>query len=560
MSNILQHNRKIFDLQLNKSDYWDFHLCVDNVGSSFNESNNCKSAEIDFNNSDCVWFEEIHSKPDVVWENAKSTNISLNSIGFTGVDNGLIKYEKDQITNKEFLDIFLDSHYNIQEDNKSLTLYKVNGNNQIYDYTNDIVILDEENKQVAKLNGGFYQGFFKLDGYDYQTMPTSLGQNGWTFEFDIKKETFENNNLTLNEAHPNNKGIFFYMGTRAENKWYKGYKISEENVNSVPSYENSDYSNEYFQQKDVVDNVDYQTKEEIVNEGNYFNDQYVKKDDYFNSESDCCEYYAVDEYIEQDTTLPDETVLKTSEGYDLFQPNIIEYKTDNKFITYNRTPDGFIAKDDIDNTEVILYDVKVPNMENYFLLFNRTKDGYTTKTIEKLIEEKNKEYNLLNDIYRNAIAFQINDNGQIGYKYLVKDCDKEDDYKIESEFSLTNIVKENEWYNIKVFIESIKNNNLKCDKNSTDGQMRFYFYVNGKLVLVSKTLPIFNFRKLNDLSSKQEGVPYNISIGGGTQGLCDVIYLNYMNTPDKILPLEREFAGSFIGYLSKFSFYNCKHI
>ena len=87
--------------------------------------------------------------------------------------------------------------------------------------------------------------------------------------------------------------------------------------------------------------------------------------------------------------------------------------------------------------------------------------------------------------------------------------------------------------------------------------MRIYFYVNGKLCLISKKLPIIELRGLNDLRDKQIGVPYNISIGGGTQGLCDVIYLNYRKLPEYVLPLEKEFAGTFIGYVKSFKIYNC---
>ena len=65
-------------------------------------------------------------------------------------------------------------------------------------------------------------------------------------------------------------------------------------------------------------------------------------------------------------------------------------------------------------------------------------------------------------------------------------------------------------------------------------------------------------RSLNDLSSKQEGVPYNISIGGGTQGLCDTIGIDYLSTPDSVLPLEQNFAGTFIGYLKSFKVYDCQ--
>ena len=87
--------------------------------------------------------------------------------------------------------------------------------------------------------------------------------------------------------------------------------------------------------------------------------------------------------------------------------------------------------------------------------------------------------------------------------------------------------------------------------------MKLFFYVNGKLKMITKEIPILELRELNDLYSKQEGVPYNISVGGGTQGLCDVIYPLYRDNPSIIYPLEKYFAGSFIGDIKSFRFYSC---
>ena len=87
--------------------------------------------------------------------------------------------------------------------------------------------------------------------------------------------------------------------------------------------------------------------------------------------------------------------------------------------------------------------------------------------------------------------------------------------------------------------------------------MIIVIYVNGKLKFKSKELPILNFKKLNDMYSKQEGVPFNISLGGGTQGLSDVIYLNYRKLPEYELPIEKEFAGTFIGFVKALRIYNC---
>ena len=99
------------------------------------------------------------------------------------------------------------------------------------------------------------------------------------------------------------------------------------------------------------------------------------------------------------------------------------------------------------------------------------------------------------------------------------------------------------------------------DKNTvvTDASQKIiiYVYVNGKLVFISKELPTFNFRELNDTPDKQEGVAFNISVGGGTQGLSDVIYYDFRQLPYKVLPLEKEFGGSFVGYFKSFKFYDC---
>ena len=87
--------------------------------------------------------------------------------------------------------------------------------------------------------------------------------------------------------------------------------------------------------------------------------------------------------------------------------------------------------------------------------------------------------------------------------------------------------------------------------------MRIHFYVNGNLILISKELPEFKFRALDDVKEKQETVPFNISLGGGTQGLCDGIWLNYYLKPDYMLPLERDFCGSFLGDIKSFRIYDC---
>jgi len=75
-----------------------------------------------------------------------------------------------------------------------------------------------------ELYGGFYQGFYKLFGYDYEVFPERTNK-GWTIEMLLKPRLVNEytpgpNETTLNEIYPNNKNTFFYFGTRSENKFW----------------------------------------------------------------------------------------------------------------------------------------------------------------------------------------------------------------------------------------------------------------------------------------------------------------------------------------------------
>jgi hypothetical protein len=130
---------------------------------------------------------------------------------------------------------------------------------------------------------------------------------------------------------------------------------------------------------------------------------------------------------------------------------------------------------------------------------------------------------------------------------LTIDCEKEgrDKTSIVEGYSFENIIPDCEWATVNVRV------------TFTFGKMKLLFYVNGKLVYISQDLPMLNLKALNEIYDKQEGVPYNISLGGGTQGLAETIQQNYMLNPTRVYPLEKAFAGSFIGYLKSFKIYNC---
>ncbi len=277
MSNILNHNRKTFDFRVSKSDFWDMHLYKQQSGGELTDDiqDDCLSAYIDTTIKSCIIKNGLVSyydeNGDYKWVSAVNKGLTLNNIGLTGVDNGLIVFDKDNITQEEFNDLFINSTLEIDADDMRLHLSEVNGNNKIYSYK--ITNVEENGKNISKLEGGFYQGFFKTDkGCDYQVLPTKLG-NGWCMEFILKPEfngfktnenvsdcvlfdceeneldcvlfdCEENDNLkTLNEVYPDNKGIFFYIGTRAENKWYKYYNGDE--TTDITTFEGNPISEKY---------------------------------------------------------------------------------------------------------------------------------------------------------------------------------------------------------------------------------------------------------------------------------------------------------------------------
>lgn len=215
--------------------------------------------------------------------------------------------------------------------------------------------------------------------------------------------------------------------------------------------------------------------------------------------------------------------------------------------------------------------------ENLFLIMNRTCTGVTTATIDRYRESREKPYDIYKDIRNNAFGLRIREDGAIGYRYGVLDCDTSaaSRYSVVEEYSKSGMVRCDEWNDITVKIavlnplyskvqESYRLGGLLsgltiCENTGVTGshRIKIYFYVNGYLKLVSKELPEFAFRELNDVYQKQEGVPFSISLGGGTQGLMETIGPDYMNTTRYLLPLERDFGGSFIGDIKSFKMYAC---
>jgi len=586
-----------FKLKPLNNNYWDFAISKDaTCSNSKTSSKKCLSAYINFGDEDCFADNFVRSYREYKWDEAVCDEIVLDDIGYTAIDNGLIYYEGwDKVSNQEFFDIFTESKLNIPSENTSLYLHSVTGNTGLYSYD-----FSKENGYV-KLNGGFYQGFFKLCGFNYQILPTTI-EDEWNVEFTIRPKYYIIDEKSLNNKYPENAGIFFYMGARAEDKFIQLYNCDlskyEERIqperkmcdNFLDGYfaddiefpKDSYYDDEYHKKEkgeecgmvepmenNSSDNKEFNKKKakmlyhflyeygfknyEVDTCGCHWGKPQVKEngDEYFTDDYRISRYFAnylneCDDYQEKDVIISGAT-LYTSEGELVSDSGYYEIKTDNKFLFFNRTKYGFTTANwDEDTVIVLTGSTNNEISDNLYLLMNRTESGYTTETINKYYADNQKEYDFLADIKNNAFALKYNEDGSITYRYLVSDCEAKDKYSILTETTKKHLIIDEIWNVINAKFKRVGAN-----------RMKIMLYVNGYLKFISKELPLFDFHSLNTTKEKQEGVPYNISVGGGTQGLCDSQWLNYEHAFEKILPIEKNFAGTFIGDIKEFKFFTC---
>lgn len=506
MSNIYNNNYQKIDCRLINDKYIDLMLSKDDIILN----NNAKLATfINFKN-----IQGKHLVSEVAWENSVISDKILTNFGFTCVDNGFVNYERDKISNNEFLELFTNTKFDLSTFNDKFFVTEVNGNANIFKYP------IEKYDDFISLKGGFYQGFFKIYGDSYQTLPNKINKE-WIFNFSLRRKDYEISEKTLNNKYPDNNGIFFFIGTRAENKFWELYKKDDKMEDYKFNFENNELSEVIKQQYHVPVICD-----DIIDT--------CETDSYFS-----------DEYLQNQSMIHDLNLNDTNE-HPINQTGFYENETDNKFIIFNRTEDGFTTKTWKDDYNFVLTGQTIKHNINYFQYLNNTKNGYNKNNINKLIEENSIPYNVLKDIECNALCFKINNDGTIGYRYLANCCE------LIEENSKYSVINMDEWVDIKIKIKR-KSNFLQ--NSYKQGSIKIYFYVNDYLKLVSKELPEVMLFPLNDCPEKQEGVPYNISIGGGSQGLSERILLNFYDNTQYLLPIEKYFAGTFIGDVKDFSFY-----
>lgn len=172
---------------------------------------------------------ENYWNPDDIDPNFCPIITDLCDVGLTGIDNGLVKeMSGETIQINTGLYTSQSDKFSRYKYDRRMKMHPITGfttsenrlwNDNSYSYDLSYNNVGGDIGYVAKLDGGFFQGFYKIVGYDYQVFPQRPNL-GWSAEFMLRYRWTGDTSVGLNARYPNNKGTFFYMGARAENKFY----------------------------------------------------------------------------------------------------------------------------------------------------------------------------------------------------------------------------------------------------------------------------------------------------------------------------------------------------
>ena len=498
----------MFYTALDKSDYFDLVVTKD-CRDFYRDYNECKLININVT-------EDLCSIPGGI----QTGEVELKNITLTGYDNFFIyngvTFNTNNFTWNTATVAWLNANFSwlndigdgttgytvnnntIIDTNKNLTyviesgdtfcFHEISGYSGNYCYEIDHLNVDN-GVYYNKLNGGFYQGFYKIFGQNVEWFP-ARAKKGWTvdmvvhFPMDLSGTTTGTTSgetcVILNDIYPNNSGFIFYIGTRAENKFADQTTIEVQRLETEYSVTPLNTNNLYTYNNLI-------TLDGLTNYIGYFN--------YYNGLMYTGRSYTTDsqplQYHQKygDLTYNAFGIRVTNDGrigYRTIYPTDVCYTGATQEVS-GITNNSFIMEPDdpcVNHTKALI-------VTEYFTI----EECYTKKPIIDVSE--NKFLNITGVFERD---FAYGDNCQLKYG----------DYKKGS----------------------------------------FSIYLNGFLVFRNKNFNEVMPHELDTDAKYQEGVPFNISFGGGTQNLMDTILLD--NTKHINTVLEKFFAGTFLGGVKSF--------
>lgn len=473
----------------------------------------------------------------------QGTGVTLNHISLNGYDNFLISTG----TTSGFTQ---NVKYTIDEGTR-FKLNPVSGYTNTYNYNivDDVV----NGNDIKLLKGGFYQGLFKLFKYPVEFFKTRQ-KKGWTINTLVTSShsyyTGITSGNTLNDTFDNN-GFIFYLGTRAENKFFDTINIASGSTVTM------------YQQPPGL--------------GNYLSYDFgmVTESEYL--------HYDYGYYVAGFTSMPPVPYPSGTTNYVTYQNLSIDLlaKINNNY--------GF----NINPNQNYLYTTKpifLLNNQPYFGYYNiynghvysgKTYDG--TSPIMKLI-------NTGSDLINNCFGVKITEDGKVGYVNIyatdpcysgttleisgithgsftdvTTECDNLQINKIVNKyFTIESVLTKEPVINVSgdtrfLMISTVFERDISYD---TECELKYGQYKKGTLAIYVNGLKVFNDKKFTEVIPHeldtdyrfQEGVPFNLSFGGGTQGLADMVIFDTGMTVSHII--DTFFAGTYVGGIKTIEMYS----
>ena len=497
------------------------------------------------------------------------TAFTLCGIGLTGTDNGLVEElsgETITVTNGLAADI---NKFNRLTFDRRFKMFQVTGytsppNERFSGYTSRTlyeVISKTGNTEGVyhELYGGFYQGFYKLFGYEYEVFPERMPK-GWTVEFLLKPRLYPEyftsaTANTLNDQYPDNKNMFFYLGARGENKYYHyadGYPSSDTGYTRVTSgltcLTTCACANTAVTNSDCISV--YPPSAITVNHAygvcGYYNEIVMnpEKDPAWDSISNAISLRFCGDLSNPKLGVKVLRFVGDCEITGSCENTGLTYVT-GYTITEYCSPNG-------------IYDV---------CLLNNTGNTFIYDEHWVQIDVVFERYTFFDEcdlIYRGGLG-SITD---VLYE----------DTLLENSVALIQPPITHDFIDPETVEITLLNEKWLLEKKYRMGNLKFY--VNGMLFYTIEDFEEVIPRPLNVEKEKQIGVPFNISVGGGTQGLHESLIFsgcpmgltnNYIQDPELVpneilsattlsalttnILIEQNFASNFDGALAQFRMY-----
>lgn len=542
----MRWTQKYSDFILDFSEYYDFELTSEYT-PMFGSSAYDEDAVIDINT--CSGFTST-----VRWSGSTMENFTLDFITTTGLDNYFIDisgaYSGGTINNTITAQ-FTDDEY--------FTLHPVSGwsTNLSYEIISDIDCL-------TKLNGGFYQGFFKLHEYPFELMPTRM-RKGWSVDMVINYPDLKTGTgTTLNDVFPNNSGFIFYMGTRGEDKYWNGFTTGDTGEETILfNWSGLTVTDERYQQ--------FFYPAYVAGEGGvdlyHYNPAPDGVSDYLFYHTSNRGYGLIPTVDDTPSLNPLNPSINDGNVYGGFKIGYaygggtsMTMTSDEAYNGYSPLfthGDDFVTSGGTNYIGYYHYDDHQPYGERY----------YGNKSIPLYVKYP------WRNITDNAFGIRIRPDGHIGYRVLRLGniCQTgttvtvengvtgttTTSYRIDESYSESPIWTSNDDGNVNITVVYERYIELN------DCEVKYNNYRKGTLSIYVNARPVFrqeNFEEIipHELDRQKElqmGVPFNISWGGGTQGLLESVTFGGIDTPDRNLLLQTLFAGTWMGSLREFKMY-----